>query len=554
MEVALKRSSHRTVATLVGGCGLATALLANLAFGAEPSSARDARPNVLFIAIDDFRPTLGCYGDQIAQTPRIDRLAGHGVVFERAYCQDSVCSPSRTSMLTGLRPDTTRIFDNGTDFRLFHPDIVTLPQQFRLQGYQSIGMGKIYHSQWDRAYVGRRLADPLSWSEPAWFPPVVRFYFTPEGERIAREVYAQTENCKLEQGGTEVHTRKQAGNDLKEIDLSDARYDQWTEHFVMGPISEAPDVPDNTLYDGQVADRAIETLRRLKEGPFFMAVGFTRPHIPYVAPKRYWDLYKREGFTPADNQYLPAGAPSWALLDNPDHDPYYGVPEGRFVDDDMARKLIHGYYACVSYVDSQVGRVLDELERLGLADNTIIVVWGDHGYHLGENGRWGKQTCFEMANRQPLIVYAPGKAGNGSKSSALVESVDLYPTLCELAGLPIPTTLEGTSMVPLLEDPARTWKAAAFSQFPRPARSSRPKVQAESDDKMGYSMRTDRYRYIEWRFVERPEVIAARELYDHQSDPMENTNLADQPAMADLVHELHEQLKTGWRGAKPPQT
>jgi arylsulfatase A-like enzyme len=323
------------------------------------------------------------------------------------------------------------------------------------------------------------------------------------------------------------------------VDVADPKYDDWKEHFVMGPITEAPDVADNVLYDGQLAEHAVATLRRLQDRPFFLMVGFIRPHVPYVAPKRYWDLYDPRSLPIVENPYAPAGAPGWALPDEQDHDRYHGIeiPVGP----ELARHLVHGYYACVSYIDAQVGKVLAELDRLGLADNTIVVLWGDHGYHLGENGRWGKQTCYETANRLPLIVRAPGRAGNGASSAALLESIDIYPTLCDLAGVPA-SGLDGVSFARLLDRPGQPFKDAVFSQFPRPGRSSAPGVKARPDDKMGYSVRTDRYRYIEWRYVTQPRKIAARELYDYQIDPLERENLSDRPAYRTVVEELGARL------------
>lgn len=512
----------------------------------------ESRPNVLLITVDDLRPALGCYGNGTVKTPNIDRLAWQGMVFQRAYCQDSVCSPSRTSMLTGLRPDSTRIFDNSTHFRIYHPALVTLPQQFKNHGYHTCSLGKVYHSQWNHAYVGRSLDDPPSWSEPAWFPEVVRYYFTQEGERVAREIFARTAGCPLHQGGFCIHHRLMDLKELSEVDPFDARYDDWVNHFVIGKITEAPDVTDNLLYDGQVAARAIETLHRVQNQPFFMALGFIKPHIPYVAPKRYWDLYDPTQIEPADNPFAPRGAPPFALLESQDHDVYVGTPLDRPVDEDLARHLIHGYFACVNYVDAQIGRVLDELDRLRLSEKTIVVLWGDNGYHLGENSRWGKQTCYEMANRLPLIVSAPRMQAASRGTHALVEAVDIYPTLCALAGLPLPEHLEGFSFAPLLDDPDRPWKSAAFSQFPRPVRVSEPHVRPEPDDRMGYSMRTDRYRYVEWRNVLQPDKTVAVELYDHHADPAENVNLAADPAFAQVVEQLHRQLQAGWRAALPP--
>ena len=318
-------------------------------------------------------------------------------------------------------------------------------------------------------------------------------------------------------------------------------------------VAEAPDVPDGRLYDGQLAEHAVSALQRLKANsqPFFLSVGFTRPHVPYVAPRRYWELYNPSEITLAANPRAPVGAPPWALLETQDNDGYHDFPEEYRVDDVLARRLIHGYLACVTYTDAQIGKVLSELDRLGLAENTVVVLTADHGYHLGENSRWGKQTCFEAATRVPLIVSAPGRGVRGRKSSRLVESVDVFPTLCELANLSPPIGLEGTSFTPLLDNPSRSWKRAAFSQFPRPARSSAPGVSTEPDDKMGYAMRTERHRYVEWRFVGRPREIAARELYDYERDPGETRNLAEDPAQRGLLEQLQQQFEAGWRGAVP---
>lgn len=517
---------------------------------ASAPSPAAARPNILLIAVDDLRPELGCYGNARIKTPHFDRLAGRGVVFERAYAQQSVCSASRTSMLTGLRPDTTGIYDNATHFRTRKPDTVTLPQQFHQHGYFTTSIGKVYHSQWDRAYVGRQLDDPPSWSESAWFPRTVQFYFSSEGQRIARTVYARSRPCLLDGRALCLHSER-IGAQAADVDVDHPKFDGWKDHFVMGPVTEAPEVADNLLADGEVADHAIATLRRIKDRSFFLAVGFSRPHVPYVAPKKYWDLYDAHQLPLAANPQAPAGAPAWALLPGHDFSGYTDVPKSGPLPESVARRLLHGYYASVSYVDAQLGRVLAELERLGLAENTIVVVWGDHGFHLGENSRWGKQTCFERANRQPLIVCAPGQAGNGRTSRALVESVDIFPTLCELANLPVPAEVEGASFAPLLRDPARPWKTAAFSQFPRPVRAGGGKTGAQPDDKMGYSIRTAHFRYTEWRYVLRLNEIAARELYDHRTDVAEDRNLAEQPAQRDVVRRLAEQLAAGWQAALP---
>ncbi len=488
----------------------ASACLARGAGGGQPPRRR---LNVLFIAVDDLRPELGCYGHPSVKSPHIDRLAARGMVFRRAYCQQAVCSPSRTSLLTGLRPDSTHVYDLRTHFRKFVPDVVALPQHFKARGYHTQAFGKIYHGAFATAYVGAKLDDPPSWSEPTWRGSP-RYYFTPEGERIARQVFARTSKGKP--------------------------VDEWTEHFVRGLATEAPDVPDATLYDGQVTDRCIAAMRRLKDRPFFLAPGYLKPHLPFIAPKRYWDLYDPKDIQLADNAFAPKGAPSMALTNWGELRYYHDIPAKGPVPDVLARKLRHGYLACVSFIDAQVGRLLDELDRLGLADRTIVCLWGDHGWKLGEHGMWCKHTNFELDARAPLIIAAPGMKAAGKPTDALTEFVDIYPTLAELAGLPLPKHLEGTSAVPLLHDADRPWKTAAFSQYPR-------------GQVMGTTMRTDRWRYTEWRHRKTRKVVA-RELYDHRGDGHENVNLADRSEHAAEVRRLAAMLEAGWRKARPPKT
>jgi arylsulfatase A-like enzyme len=464
------------------------------------------KPNVLFIAVDDLRPELGCYGNQRVKSPNIDRLARRGVVFNRAYCQQAVCSPSRTSLLTGLRPDATRVYDLETHFRDTVPDVVTLPQQFKAHGYHAVGMGKIYHGGLD---------DELSWSEPHRRPNASG-YQLPENQAMIQRKRAEA--------------RKRG---LKGKQLSRA---------ARGPATEMADVPDNAYPDGACADMAIETLRRVKGKPFFLAVGFLKPHLPFNAPKKYWDLYERDAIRLADNPFAPKGAPPFALTSFGELRNYDDMPQKGPVGDDDARRLIHGYLACVSYTDAQIGRILDELDRLKLADNTAIVLWGDHGWKLGEHGSWCKHTNFELDARVPMIFAAPGIRGAGKPTDALAEFVDIYPTLCDLAGLPLPGHLQGTSLLPVLNDVEQSVKTAALSQYPR------------SHNKrglMGYSMRTDRWRYTEWLTRKSREVVA-RELYDHLNDPAENENVADRRENESLVKGLAEQLAKGegWRTAQ----
>ena len=459
--------------------------------------------NVLFLPVDDLRPTIGCYGAPMIQTPNLDRMGAEGTVFTRAYCQQAVCSPSRTSLLTGCRPDTTRVYDLQTHFRDTIPDVVTLPEQFKAHAYHSQGMGKVYHGGLD---------DEQSWSVPH-SRPRCKSWATEESielmKRLREEVIA-------------------AGNDPKE-----------KKYRVRGYPWEAPEVPDNVLHDGAVADMAIETLNEVKDRPFFLACGFIKPHLPFIAPRKYWDLYDHDAIELADNPFAPEDAPQYALTKWGELRSYYGMPKQGPVTDEQARQLIHGYYAATSFMDAQIGRLMDELERLGLREKTIIVMWGDHGWQLGDHGLWCKHTNFETSVHSPLIISVPGQ--QPATCDALVEFVDIYPSLCELCGVPLPEGLEGTSFAPLIEDPTRLWKAAAFSQYPR--------YIPEVGRGMGHSMRTDRYRFTEWRVPDKD--FCEYELYDHEVDPKENVNIAKRPENAELVTQLAEQLHAGWQGALP---
>lgn len=496
-------------------------LLADSIGGLQAANVR--RPNVLFIAIDDLRPELGCYGHAEVRSPNIDRLASQGILFERAYCQQPLCNPSRTSLMTGMRPDSTGVHGNHVYFRSRDPFIATLPQHFRNHGYQSVGIGKLYHgpfvnesvcSIWDR------LDDPLSWSEPAIrFGP--QYYFTDQGIAAARKTF-----------------------DAK---YPDADRDSWQNALLFGPMTEAPNVPDNALYDGKVGDAAVAKLQQLKANgkPFFLGVGFIKPHTPFIAPKKYWDLYDSEKITLARNPDYPETSPEIGFHTSGEIRRYTDQPNREPFTEKNRRKLKHGYLACVSHVDAQVGRVLDELERLNLAHNTIVVLWGDHGYHLGEQNMWGKVTSFENAARVPLIVRAPTSAGNGDRSKALVELVDLYPTLVDLAGLPAPEQLEGISFRRVLDQPSLRWKDAAFTD--QPARGNWDR----GGSIVGRSIRTDRYRYTAW--IHRSEGrVVSRQLFDHQTDPLEANNLAADPSNNRLVERLQQRLTTGWQGAAGP--
>lgn len=485
---------HRIILVLVSAAVVISG--ARLAVGEETSS-----PNVLFLAIDDLRPALGCYGDETAVTPNIDKLAARGMVFLRAYCQEAVCSPSRLSLLTGRRPDTIRVWDLKTHFRETLPDVVTLPQHFKQHGYHTQSIGKIYHGN------GKPSKDPPSWSvEPKYDKvrdPVLR--------------YALPKNRQ--------------GKGLKRA------------------ASEAAEVPDSTYTDGVVCEEALRVLPKLKakSQPFFLAVGFRKPHLPFCAPKKYWERYDRSEIPrPATTEH-PKGAPELAVRSWRELEGYTDIPQNGELSQEKVQELRHGYYACISYVDALVGRLLDEIERLGLKENTVVVLWGDHGYHLGEQGLWTKANNYELSTRVPLILSVPEAKHPGAKTEALVEFVDLYPTLADVCGLAAPEGVEGISLKPLLRNPNRSWKRAVFSQYPRPRQGHRHKGHG---DIMGYAVRTKRYRYVEWREWD-SKMIVARELYDHETDPHEMQNLADHPEKQKSQRQLAETLSQGWKSALP---
>ncbi len=475
-------------------------------------SAKPNRPNVLFIASDDLRPELGCYGNTIVRSPNIDRLARQGIVFERAYCQQAVCSPSRTSLLTGTRPDTNKVWDLNTHFRKALPDVVTLPQLFKQNGYVTQSIGKIFHGGFDDAPSWSKAASALSAADPAGTP--------------AQKGNAAKKNKKAAAPAPAATDAPAAGAAIK-LTATDR-----------GPAFRATDEDPNGGGEGRLADEAIAALRKFKADaqPFFLAVGFHKPHLPFNSPKAYWDLYDPKKIPLAENRFLPRGAPAYALVEKAEMWGYSGVPDVSSIPDDYARQLKHGYYAAVSYMDAQLGRVTAELDRLGLRENTIIVLWGDHGWKLGEHGRWAKHSTVENDARAPLILSAPGMKTTGLQSSSLVEFVDIYPTIAELAGLPLPAHLEGKSLKPLLTDPKLSVKSAAFSQYPRTVQGRRL---------MGYSMRTDRYRFTRWVDRDDHSKLDAVELYDHETDPQENVNIAADPANLALVEKLTVQWLSG---------
>lgn len=460
-----------------------TALAAPALLLSQKSAAE--RPNVLFIASDDMNNALGCYGHPMVNTPHLDRLAASGMRFDRAYCQYPVCGPSRASLLTGLRPDSTHIFENNISVRDKLPDVVTLPQLFKNNGWRSVRAGKMYHMDVPGSVGTNKWDDPPSW-DVAISPP-----------------------------GKEQHTAGK-GRNITE-GKSRARWDA---------IAFPGDGKDQA--DERATEIAIETMNKHKDGSWFLGLGYLRPHLPHVAPERFFDMYPLNSIEPVVN-------PPGDLDDIPQASEI--AINSRANDMGMnqndKKEAIRAYYASVSYMDWQVGRVLSELERLNQRRKTVVVFWGDHGWHLGEHHRWHKRSLFEESMRAPLLISAPGRKGNGKASQRLVEFVDIYPTLAALASLRPSDNLEGQSLVPLLDNPSRAWKLAAFSVVTAPGGIE------------GRCAVTDRYRYIRWTGPHPDE-----ELYDRQTDPREYTNLSKKPEHATVLRKMRGVLDGGWRAAR----
>ena len=471
------RSLHALVSRLV-----LVACCVCLTLGAgQIVQAADRRPNVLFIAIDDLRPQLGCFGFESMHTPNIDRLAAQGTIFERAYCMVPTCGASRASLMTGVRPSPSRFVNYLAWAERDAPDATTLNTHFKNNGYYTLSNGKVFHHPTDSAG---------GWSEPA-------------SDSMIFPMYALPENLA---------THKERSGKVS-----------WRR----GPAYEAADVPDDAYGDGKVLAKSINDLRRLAkmDQPFFLATGFFKPHLPFVAPKKYWDLYDRDAIKLPATYHKPKNAPWQAIHTWGELRAYSGIPAKGPLSDETARTLIHGYYACISYTDALVGRLLAELDRLGLAENTIVVLWGDHGWNLGEHTLWCKHSCFETSMHAPLIVKAPGFVG-GKKTRGLTEFIDIYPSLCELAGLPLPEHLQGRSFTPLMKNPNLPWKKTAIGRYGP-----------------GDTIRTDRYRFTQYRNKEgQPN---GRMLYDHQTDPGEDDNVAEQDDHKKTAESLARQLLEG---------
>lgn len=440
------------------------------------------KPNVLFIAVDDLRPELGCYGKSQIKSPNIDKLAESGLTFNRAYCNIPVCGATRASLLSGIRPNRNRFlnFDCWQDKDV--PGVVSLPMHFKNNGYTTVSLGKVYHHITD----GKG-----SWSQTPWFP---------QGEWQGWQAYVLPESHK------QIETGAKIGG-------------------INGPSFEAPDAPDHIYPDGIIAEEAIRQLRDFKntEQSFFLAVGFLKPHLPFNAPKKYWDLYDFNSIKLPAYMQKPKDAPDDCMHNFGELRNYTDVPDEGPLEVDFMKKLIHGYYACVSYTDAQIGKVLVELERLGLAENTIVILWGDHGWHLGEHNLWCKHCNFEKVLHTPVILRAPGKLKN-VKTDALIEYVDIYPSICELAGLSKPIQLQGKSFVPLTENPNQPWKEEVYCRWIK-----------------GETIVTQTHTYTEW-FDKNETNSYSRMMYDLTNDPGETINISEKPENKVLVQQLSSKL------------
>jgi len=507
------------------------------------SAQSKSKPNVLFIAIDDLKPILGCYGNKMIKTPNIDKIAKNGTIFLANYCQQAVCGPTRASIMTGKRPDYTKVWDLKTKMRDMNPNILSIPQYFVSQGYSTQGVGKVY----DVRCVDKDLDKP-SWSVPYYLTdkslyskqtgePAINYYQNPATKELAKkslqEAYAN--GLKGEAATTDALVR-------------------------VKPSVESMDVPDDAYTDGVHARMAKNILIGLskKNEPFFLAVGFSKPHLPFVSPKKYWDLYDRSKMPLAPFQQTTENAVTIAYHNAGELRAYTDIdPINSFTDQklglslsvDKQKELIHGYYAAISYTDAQFGIVLNTLDSLGLTDNTIIVLWGDHGWHLGDHNLWCKHSNFENAARAPLIISAPGLASSSVKSPT--EFVDIFPTLCDLANLKIPANLDGKSLVPAMKKPATVIKEYSVSQYPRSGPVSESERLGYADAEfMGYSIRTAQYRYTIWMKdrwrtsqVFNKDLIVGAELYDYQKDPLEKVNVAVKKEYAVALKKMQDYMK-----------
>lgn len=525
---------------------IALAAFTSVSGFAQSAQKVTQKPNVLFIAIDDLKPILGCYGDKQIKTPNIDRLAKKGTIFLQNYVQQAVSGPTRASLMTGMRPDYTQVWDLKTKMRDVNPDIMSLPQYFITNGYSTQGIGKIYDSR----CVDKKMDAP-SWSVPFYN------YFKSE------ERYYSKETGIPALGTYQLPQTKELAEKYRLEAISKGIAEDDIEAYIskmLKPSVECADVPDNAYSDGANALKAKEILIKLKseDKPFFFAVGFSKPHLPFVSPKKYWDLYTRDEMPVAKFQQKSKNGPSIAYQNASELKAYSDIPAlieftdqkdyGLTLPLDKQKELIHGYYAAVSYTDAQVGILLNALDSLGLTKNTIIVLWGDHGWHLGDHNLWCKHTNFEQATRAPLIISSPGI--KPSVTSSPSEFIDIFPTLCDLANIPVPTHLDGKSQLSVMKNPKTSVKDFSVSQYPRSGSNSESERLGYADGKcMGYSIRTARYRYTIWlndnfrtnRLFDK-KLVVATELYDYQKDPDETINVVNEKMYGKVTKELNEKM------------
>jgi len=499
----------------------------------QKHETKTTKPNILFVSIDDLRPSLGAYGDTIAITPNIDKLASEGIIFKEAFCQAAVCAPSRASLMTGVRPDSTRVWHLGDEFRKINPNTVTMPQYFSKFGYYTVNIGKIFHNY---------MPDSISWDEPDLRP---KRYLKKDWLKRDGETFYISESVNKSQT-------------IKRDSLLKLKPKRYADGWNTGPAWEAANVHDTMYYDGAQTELAKKTLTRLSKlnKPFYLGMGYFRPHLPFAVPKKYWDLYDANKIPLPENPEIPQKAPLYSMnsmyeLRHYDGFSNIGHPTSSYrMCKDTIRTLRQGYYASISYIDTLLGGLIAHLKKLNIYENTIIVVWGDHGWKLGDHNSWGKMTNYNIDLKVPVIIRYPNQKERGVQTNALIELVDLFPSLCELSGVEVPDYMQGSSFVPLTENPNLSWKKAVFSQFHR-----RPKVAADGNRYMGYSINTKKYHYIEWYSWNYKKSsrgkLKTTELYDRENDPYETLNIADKDGMQEIKAQLSKQLLEGWKNALP---
>ncbi len=495
----------------------------------QSGSVEEQKPyNILFVSIDDLGPNLGAYDNPYIHSPNLDEFAKSATVFRRAYCQAAVCAPSRASLMTGIRPDSSGVWHLGDKFRIINPDAVTMPQWFSKHGYYTVNIGKIFHNY---------MPDSISWDEPDLRPAR---YLKPAWLKRDGETFYVNEETQ----------RKQK---IKRDSIIALRPNYYADGWNNGPAWEWEDVHDSMYFDGAQTELAIKTLERLaeKSKPFYLALGYFRPHLPFAVPKKYWDLYDPEKLPLASNPFLPKAAPIMSMNSMYELRGYDGFghikhPSEFSMNEDTARILKQGYYASVSYIDAQFAKVLESLKQLGLDKNTIVVVWGDHGWKLGEHNGWCKQTNYNIDIHVPLMVYSPTSEFKGGQTFAITELIDIFPSLCELANIPSPSYIHGESFVPVMKNKSDGVKSIAYSQFHR-----RPKVSPDGQRYMGYSIVNADWHYVEWYSwdaeIKMRGDLVAKELYNLKDDPEENQNLAVDTTYDNLMSKLNKSITLGFK-------